>query len=183
MSISLSSLGRAVETAARQTAQDALRPAASRLRDDFATELNRRISTEMGPRGSERRARMEEVFRPFLNERGEFDVNKLATAEQADLRRLQKASEDFEAFFVKGLLSQLRQGGFGEPDSPMTGFARDQMDQSISQSVASGQGSIGIAKTVFVSMAQNLAMNAVGRSLSSRGVTPAPTSPRVDTQG
>lgn len=183
MSISLSSLGRAVETAARQTAQDAVRPAVSRLRDDFATELNRRISAEMGPRGSERRARMEDMLRPFLDKRGEFDVNKLATAEQADLRRLQKASEEFEAFFVKGLLSQLRQGGFGEPDSPMTGFARDQMDQSISQSVASGRGSIGIAKTVFVSMAQNLAMNAVGRSLSSRGVTPAPTSPRVDTQG
>lgn len=98
MSISLSSLGRAVETAARQTAQDAVRPAVSRLRDDFATELNRRISAEMGPRGSERRARMEDMLRPFLNERGEFDVNKLATAEQADLRRLQKASEDFEAF-------------------------------------------------------------------------------------
>ena len=132
-----------------------------RLRADFQRELERKLEGWLGRTGSAQRARAERTVERLLTEpnaRGErhIDLSKLEDRQLAELRKLQRASEDFEAVFVKGLLSQMRRSSFSEDIGPMGDMAKDMMDQALAESLSRGPGSIGIGKTIFVDMAQRL---------------------------
>lgn len=122
---------------------------ANRIRPDFAKSLKQEFGRNLGTAGSEVRQRLEPTYASILKE-GKLDLEKLPAKAQADLLKLQKASEDFEGFFVKKLLKQMRATSFSEKGSGMMDFARDGMDDSIAEQASKGHGSIGIAKTVFL---------------------------------
>lgn len=73
-------------------------------------------------------------------------LSKLEVRQLAELRKLETASEDFEAVFVKGLRSQMRRSSFSEDIAPMGDLAKDMVDQALAESLSRGPGSIGIAK-------------------------------------
>lgn len=119
------------------------------IRPDFAAGLRQELDRRMGGAGSETRQKLETAYGSLLTE-GKLDLEKLPVKAKADLLKLQKASEDFEGFFVKKLLKQMRSMSFSKEQTPMMDFARDGMDDAIAGQAAKGQGSIGIAKTVFL---------------------------------
>jgi hypothetical protein len=131
------------------------------LRKDFQAELERKLEGWLGLPGTPQRAKVEGLVAEFLGDADakgvkHFDINKLDDAKLHELKKLQKASEDFEAVFMKGLLSKMRQSAFSEEAGPMGNLAKDFMDQAIAESVAKSRSSVGIAKTVFVDMAQRV---------------------------
>ena len=82
-----------------------------------------------------------------------FSVDNLNEKSYTELKKLEKASQDFEAIFVKGLLSQMRKVSFSEESGAMGDMAKDMMDQAVAESVSKSGSSIGIAKTIFMDMA------------------------------
>ncbi|MCA0360311.1 MAG: hypothetical protein LCH41_04585 [Armatimonadetes bacterium] len=143
--------------------QLSLNPATSnpKLRADFARTLSDKVQGSMGKPGSEQHTRLEAIYQPLMSD-GKIDLEKLPEPAQRELRKLQKASEDFEAFFVKGLMSQMRRVKFGEQDSQVTQFAKDIMDDAMASQTARGSSSIGIGKTVFLSMGETIVKQAIG---------------------
>ena len=132
-----------------------------KLRADFQRELERKLEGWLGRPGSAERAWAERSVERLLTEpdaRGgrHIDLSKLEDRQLAELRKLQRASEDFEAVFVKRLLSQMRRSSFSEEIGPMGDMAKDMMDQALAETLSRGPGSIGIGKTIFVDMAQRV---------------------------
>lgn len=119
------------------------------IRADFAAGLRQELDRRLGAPGSEVRARLEAAYGSLITE-GKLDLDKLPDKAKADLLKLQKASEDFEGFFVKKLLAQMRSTSFSQKSSPMMDFAKEGMDDAIAGQAAKGHGSIGIARTVFL---------------------------------
>lgn len=142
----------------------------TKVRPDFSRALQAQAESKLGKPGSDKRAKMDEIFKPFMTN-GKVDLDKLPQEAQAELTKLQKASEDFEAFFIKGLLSKMRSASFVKDDSQMTNFAKDMMDQSIAEASSKGHGSLGIAKTVFLNMGGQIVDKAVGESVRDRITT------------
>lgn len=136
------------------------------LREDFRKELETRLDGWLGKPGTDLRARIEERVSDMLSapdEKGvrHIDLNKLNVENKTELAKLQKVAQDFEAIFVKGLLSQMRRSSFAEKGGPMADMAKDMMDQAVSESVSRSDASIGIAKTIFFDMGQRVAKTAV----------------------
>lgn len=122
------------------------------IRADFVRDLQNQMNQKLGPRGSEIRARLEKVYDGLMTD-GKFDVAKLPDDARAELKKLEKASEQFESFFVKKLLTQMRATSFAPEKDQMMEFAKDTMDQAVADETARGQGSLGIARQVFLSQA------------------------------
>ena len=149
-----------LSTLASATAQTATAPRPE-LREDFQAELERKLEGWLGRPGTPEREKVEGLVSGLLGEpdaKGlrHFDLDKLDAQKLHELKRLERASEDFEAVFVKGLLSKMRRSSFAEETGPMGEMAKDLMDQAVAESVARSRTSIGIAKTVFVDMAQRV---------------------------
>ena len=147
------------------------------LKPEFDRALTAKLESWLGKPGSTSRARMERVVdhlltKPDANGVRHIDLDGLPLDMRAKLKKLEKAAQDFEAIFVKQLLSQMRQTSFSEDIGPMGDMAKDMMDQAIAESASQGRNSIGIAKTVFLSMAQNVA----------RSVDPAKTGTNTRTE-
>lgn len=144
------------------------------LRPDYRQGLERRIDGFLGPRGSQSRAVLEKSFGEYLKD-GKFDLKALPADAQRELMKLQKASEQFEAHFIKDLMSQMRKVKFSEDkSSEMTDFAYDQMDQAVADAASTGNGSVGIGKSIFESMGDLVVKRAVGQQIMSQ--TPKSTS-------
>lgn len=130
----------------------------TRLRTDFAQGLRGALNQKLGNKGTETRDRMEKIYDSILTD-GELDMEKLPADSQKELRKLQKASEQFESFFVKKLLAQMRQTSFSKDSKekgPMMDFAKEQMDQAVADQTSQGRGSLGIAQQVFLSQGVTL---------------------------
>ena len=132
------------------------------LKPDFQQALTAKLESWLGKPGSASRARIERVVEHLLTKPDaaglrHIDLDGLPLDQRAKLKKLEKAAQDFEAIFVKQLLSQMRQSSFSEEIGPMGDMAKDMMDQAIAESASRGRNSIGIAKTVFLSMAQYVA--------------------------
>lgn len=129
------------------------------LRADFKHELERKLEGWLGLPGTPQRAKVESLVEGMLGKpdaKGvrHFDLSNLSDEKLYELHRLQKACEDFETVFVKGMLSQMRRSSFAEKSGPMGDMAKDFLDQEVAASVSRSHNTIGIAKTVFVDMAQ-----------------------------
>ncbi|HXH61800.1 MAG TPA: rod-binding protein [Fimbriimonadaceae bacterium] len=129
--------------------------------DGFAAELTRKVDAWIGAPGTEYRAEMEKrvpglLGEPDANGDRHFDLAQLSDKKMAELKKLEKASQDFEAIFVKGLLSQMRKSSFAEKTDEMGDMAKDMMDQAVAESVSRGSSTLGIAKTIFMEMAQRV---------------------------
>lgn len=147
------------------TVQATRQPAATpKVRADFAEALERRVDAFLGKPGSTQREVLDKAYGAFMED-GKFDVEKLPDEAKKELAKLQKASEDFEAHFIKGLMAQMRSVRFSDEDSAMTDFAKETMDQAIAEASARGHGSVGIAKNVFLTMGDQVVRQAVGREL------------------
>lgn len=125
------------------------------IRGDFARDLQNELQHKLGQPNSEIRERLEKIYDQVLTN-GKFDLSKLPEDAQRDLRKLEKASEQFESFFVKKLLTQMRATSFAPEKGPMMDFAKETMDQAVADEAARGQGSLGIARQVFLSQAVRL---------------------------
>lgn len=125
------------------------------IRGDFARDLQNELQHKLGQPNSEIRERLERIYDQVLTD-GKFDLSKLPEDAQRDLRKLEKASEQFESFFVKKLLTQMRATSFAPEKGPMMDFAKETMDQAVADEAARGQGSLGIARQVFLSQAVRL---------------------------
>ncbi len=153
------------------TVGEPVKAQAGRLKEEFRKELEARLDGWLGKPGTERRAKIEEKVSALLSEpdvegRRRFEIEKLGEDKMNELVKLQRASQDFEAIFVKGLLAQMRRSGFAEESTPMGDMAKDMMDQAVSESVSRSKGSIGIAKTIFIDMAQRIARAADVKDLN-----------------
>ena len=133
-----------------------------KLRPDFSQALEQSMTAKIGL-GNQKNSMLEKAFSPFMEE-GKFETDKLPSPAKRELVKLQKAAEDFEAYFVKDLLSKMRPVSLTGEKSPMADMAKDMMDQAISESAAKGNGSLGIAKTVFLSMSKRLVNQAAGEA-------------------
>ena len=156
----MTTTGLSNDLATSATAKTATAPRPE-LRKDFREELERRLEGWLGRPGTPQRATVEGLVEGILGEpdasgKRHVDLTKLQSEKLNELARLQKASEDFEAVFVKGMLSQMRRTSMSEDTGPMGEMAKDFMDQAVAESVAQSRGSLGIAKTVFVEMAQRV---------------------------
>lgn len=141
-------------------------PPSKSLRDDFAHELETRMSGWMGEKGTEKRAFLEKAANAYLNpDKSGIDLTKLPKRTQEDLAKLQSAAEGIEAIFVKKLLSQMRSVSFlDEKSGPMADFAKDMMDQAIAEQSAKGHSTVGIARLVFLDTAQTMVRTAISNS-------------------
>jgi hypothetical protein len=129
------------------------------IRADFKQELERKLEGWLGLPGTPQRAKVESLVEGMLTEPDaqgvrHFNLDNLSKEKQFELQKLQKACEDFETVFVKGLLSQMRRTSFAEETGPMGQMAKDFLDQEVAASVSRSRNTIGIAKTVFIDMAQ-----------------------------
>jgi Rod binding domain-containing protein len=128
------------------------------IRPDLAQGLKTEFNKSLGMPGSDQRARMESIYENVMTD-GELDLKKLASKTSKELAKLEDASEGFESFFVKKLLSQMR-ATINKGESQMMAFARDTMDDAVAQAAAQGQSSIGIAKTVFLAQGLRVVQSA-----------------------
>ena len=128
------------------------------LRPDLAQALKTDFRKSLGMPGSEQRARLESVFNDVMTN-GDLDVSKLSKKTTRDLQKLEEASEGFESFFVKKLLAQMR-ATMNKGEGQMMTFARDTMDDAVAKAASEGQGSIGIAKTVFLAQGLRIVQTA-----------------------
>ena len=147
------------------------------LNPEFQRALTAKLESWLGKPGSANRARIERAVEHLLTKPDatgarHIDLDGLPLDMRAKLKKLEKAAQDFEAIFVKQMLSQMRQSSFSEEIGPMGDMAKDMMDQAIAESASQGRNSIGIARTVFLSMAQNVA----------RSVDPAKTGTNTRTE-
>lgn len=133
-----------------------------KVRPDFVKGLQVELRQKLGMKGTETRDRMEKIYDSILTN-GELDMEKMPKEAVRDIKKLQEASEQFEAFYVKKMLSQMRATTFSKDKSPMMDFAKESMDDAISGEMARGQGSMGIAKTVFLSQGMRLVQQAVAQ--------------------
>lgn len=131
-----------------------------KIRPDFVKGLQAELRQKLGAKGSDTRERMEKVYDSILTN-GELDVEKLPKEAVRDIKKLQDASEQFEAFYVKKMLTQMRATTFSKDKSQMMDFARETMDDAISSEMAKGQGSVGIGKTVFLSQGVRLVQQSI----------------------
>ncbi|MFM9872237.1 MAG: rod-binding protein [Fimbriimonadaceae bacterium] len=145
-----------------------------KIRPDFAKGLQAELHQKLGKKGTETRDRMEKIYDSILTN-GELDIEKLPKEAVRDIKKLQDASEQFEAFYVKKMLAQMRATTFSKDKSPMMDFAKETMDDAISSEMAKGQGSMGIAKTVFLSQGLRLVQQSVAPP--SANATPSTTKP------
>lgn len=134
----------------------------TKLRDDFAKDLERRVQRFLGPEGSEQRGRMSALVEPLMED-GKLRLDRLPEDAKRELHKLQEAAEGIETMFVKDLLSRMRKTTLAEGKSAMTGMAEDWMDDAISKSIAQSENSMGMAKTVFMSTGERLVQEALGR--------------------
>ncbi len=132
----------------------------AKIRPDFVKGLQAELRQKLGAKGSDVRDRMEKVYDSILTN-GELDVEKLPKESVRDIKKLQEASEQFEAFYVKKMLAQMRATTFSKDKSQMMDFAKETMDDAISSEMAKGQGSVGIGKTVFLSQGLRLVQQAI----------------------
>ncbi len=132
------------------------RPNQPSLRSDFQKALQGRMVQIMGAPGTAARAQMEQMFGDALGSDGYLELNKLPARTQHELKKLQTAAEGFETHFVKDLMSKMRQSTMSKEKSQMADMANDMMDQAIGEATAQGASSIGIAKTIFVNMGEQL---------------------------
>lgn len=78
----------------------------------------------------------------------------LAPAENPELGRLKKASEQVEAIFVKDLLGRMRKGlGSESKKDPMADLARDMMDQAIADEFGR-TGALGISTLLYKNLSE-----------------------------
>jgi len=153
--------GRIEKLAARQEAETATKAtnvSTGKVRDDFRAALEQTIQSRMA-------AADPKTLAPFRGEDGRFDVGRLPEEAQRELVRLQGAAEGFESFFVKDLLSKMRPPSMTDKPSAMTNFAKDLMDQAVADSAAKGRGSIGIAKTIFLTMGEQVVRKGIGTAI------------------
>lgn len=143
-----------------------------RLREDFARGLVNQLQPKLGQPGTEMRKVMEKALSPILT-KGQIDLEKLPEAAQKELHKLQEASEQFESFFVKKLLSQMRQSSFVKDSTPMMDFAKETMDQAVADQAAKGKSTLGIAKTVFMAQAASLVQQHLGNQDAQAARTPS----------
>jgi hypothetical protein len=125
------------------------------LRPDFRKPLENRLAGMLGKPGTEQRAKLEAVYQALLTDspdgtNKQIDLDKLPKEAKAELQKLQGAAEGFESIFIKQLLGQMQAVSFdGEKKSPMSNLAKDFMTQAIADSASKSGASVGIAKTVF----------------------------------
>ena len=149
------SLGIARAEVARQT------KAQIEIRGDFEAALEKKVNGFLNVPDDNRRAVLHKAYGEYMTD-GKFDLDKIPEQAKRELAKLQKAAEDFEAHFIKDLMSHMRAVRFGDEDSPMTSFAKDTMDQAVAETTARGRGSIGIAQNVFMSMGDHVVRQVVG---------------------
>lgn len=80
----------------------------------------------------------------------------LSEQTESKLVRGQRASEDFEAMFVKNLLDVARRTTLSQEESAVSDFARDMLNTGIAQAVSRRAPGLGIATLVFQKTAQAL---------------------------
>lgn len=156
------SAGRLMLESVRRSAP--LQETGAGIRSDFEAALSSEMTSKLGGAGTDQRKLMEKAYGGYLTG-GKVDLSKLSEDAKKELAKLQKASEDFEAYMVKGLLAKMRGATLSGEESQMTTLAKDMMDQSVSEALARSQGSIGIAKQVFVSMGSGIVAKAAGAAL------------------
>jgi Rod binding domain-containing protein len=88
-----------------------------------------------------------------LTQRLGADVSEVTQDQRTQLQRLQGAAEQFEAVFVKRLVSEMRKS-FMPSSGPMADLANEQLDESLSKSLAEGPTGFGLARSVFLSTAE-----------------------------
>lgn len=146
----------------------------SDMRDDFKKILKEEFRGILGSENSATRTDMEKAFSAILDESTkELDLESLPEKTMKDLKGLAASAESFEAVFVKGLLTQMRKSSFAEKQGPYGEMARDFMDQAIAEQTASNSGGMGLASTVFRSMAPTLLREAP--SLAARAASAGDT--------
>ncbi len=144
----------------------------SEMRDDFKKILKEEFRGILGSENSATRTDMEKAFAAILDESTkELNLDGLPEKTMKDLKGLAASAESFEAVFVKGLLTQMRKSSFAEKQGPYGEMARDFMDQAIAEQTASNSGGMGLASTVFRSMAPTLLREAP--SLAARAAAAA----------
>lgn len=127
------------------------------LRDDFKKILKEEFRGILGSESSPARADMEKAFAALLDgSTKELDLANLPEKTMKDLKGLAASAESFEAVFVKGLLTQMRKSSFAEKQGPYGEMARDFMDQALAEQTAANSGGLGLASSVFRSMAPTL---------------------------
>jgi hypothetical protein len=133
------------------------------LRDSFKQIVKEEFRDIIGPENSPGRSHMEKAFESlFDGSTKELDFGSLPEKTQRDLKKLGESAEGFEAIFVKGLLTQMRKSSFAEKEGPYGDLAKDFMDQAIAEQTASTGGGMGLASTIFRSMAPRLLREAPG---------------------
>lgn len=133
------------------------------LRPDFREALERNLDQALGLRqpDSPLRAQLESL----LTAEGHLDLEKLPESAQRELVKLQQASEGFESFLIKDLLAKMRPPSLTGETSAMGNFARDMLDQAISESAAKGKSSIGLAEKIFVTMGESVARQRIAEAI------------------
>lgn len=77
-------------------------------------------------------------------------------AVQSKLKKLDDASRQVEALFLKDLIGQMRKGlGATQDSGPMGAFAQDMMDQQLAESMGKS-GGIGLAKMLYKNLSEAL---------------------------
>lgn len=147
---------------ARQALGGLEKTPATDLRSDFKSHLEKRLTNEIRAMSEQPNNLAKEIFDRFLTD-GEFDYEKLPNQAKRELVKLENAAEDFEAYFIKGLLQKMRATSFSEEDSQMTQLAKDMMDDAISKTTAQSGSSVGIAKTVFEMMSDRVVKSTVAQ--------------------
>lgn len=155
------------------------------LRDDFKKILKEEFRGILGSEKSPARADMEKAFAALLDgSTKELDLANLPEKTLKDLKGLADSAESFEAVFVKGLLTQMRKSSFSEKQGPYGEMARDFMDQALAEQTASSSGGLGLASSVFRSMAPtllreapSLAARAAAMTAKQAETAPAPVTP------
>lgn len=134
------------------------------IRRDFAQAIEKGLSDEIELARKSGSNKLDEILKPYLVD-GKFDIDSLPQKAKLELERLENAAEDFEAYFIKSLMAKMRTASLSAEDSPMTGLAKDMMDTAVAEAASQGHSSIGIAKEVFVTMADRVIKTSV-RNLS-----------------
>lgn len=88
-----------------------------------------------------------------LSQRLGGDVAEFAEEQHTQLQRLQGAAEQFEAVFVKRIVSEMRKS-FLPSSGPMADLANEQLDASLAQTLSEGPTGFGLARSIFLSTAE-----------------------------
>ncbi len=153
------------------TAESAERKIRLAIRGDFRAELEKRLTCALGKPGSHQYESMTQALAGVLKpaESGEgpsIDLDLLSDKAKHDLNKLQGAAEGFEAIFVKNLFAQMQAASLSGESSPMGDMAKDMLNQTMAESAAKGSAPLGIAKTVFLSVADQAVRQSLAESRS-----------------